>query len=313
MTLNKIIIVIIALGLSLTLLACGKQPTSYPIDSKVYTTLDRTIVPVPVPSTSPKLYPYETSKFASDGYGLWQYGPGLGYEKRLEPMPSGYSTATLNHTANLLHFFTLTDAHIEDEKSPAQMLYFGYKGGNSSAYSPQILYTTQVLDAAVQTINALNKQKQFDFGIALGDAVNNAQYNELRWYIDVVDGKNVNPDSGVKDDPIPGHNNDYQDEFKAAGLDKMIPWYQTIGNHDHLWMGSYPVIDYLRQAYTGSNVLVMGDLATEGINSRTDYTGVIDGRTPDGEMIDGDRSSTLKPLRQYQPIRTDVRFPLRIG
>jgi metallophosphoesterase (TIGR03768 family) len=287
MRLKKLTILVMALGLSLALIACGKQPAGYPIDSKITTTQDRTVVPVPVPATSPKLLPHEIAKFAQNGYGLWQYGGGLSYEKRLDLMPSGYDPKTVTNTARLLRFFTMSDIHITDKESPAQMINFGYNGGNSSAYSPVLLYSTQVLDSAVQTINSLHKQNPFDFGLPLGDAVNNTQYNELRWYLDVIDGKNINPDSGIKDDPVPGPNNDYQDEYKAAGLDKTIPWYQTLGNHDHLWMGSYPVTDYLRPFYTGPNVLVMGDLATEGIDSRTDYTGVIDGRTPDGEMIDG--------------------------
>jgi metallophosphoesterase (TIGR03768 family) len=287
MRIIKISILVITLCLGLTILACGKQPDGYPIDSNVITTLDRAVNPVPVPAGSPRFYPYETTKFAQSGFGLWQYSKGLGYEKRLDLMPSGYNPSTFKNTANLLHFFTMTDIHIQDEESPAQMINFGYKGGNSSAYSPVVLYTTQVLDAAVQTINALHKQNPFDFGLPLGDAINNTQYNELRWYIDVLDGKNIKPDSGDKNDPVHGPNNDYQDEFNAAGLDKTIPWYQTIGNHDQLWMGSYPVSDYLRPFYTGSNVLVMGDLATEGIDSRTAYTGVIDGRTPDGEMTGG--------------------------
>ena len=69
--------------------------------------------------------------------------------------------------------------------------------GNSSCYSGIILYTTHVLDAAVQTINALHKVTPFDFGIALGDACDNTQYNELRWYIDVIDGKMITPSSGA--------------------------------------------------------------------------------------------------------------------
>jgi metallophosphoesterase (TIGR03768 family) len=274
--------------------ACSKnletsqsQVQGYPIDSNVVTTLDRTVVPVSVPANSPKVLPHEIAKFAQYGYGLWQYGPGLGYEKRLDLMPPGYSSSTVQKAANLLHFFTITDVHLRDEETPAQKVYFGYNGGSSSAYSPSMRYTTQVFDAAVQTINALHRQSRFDFGIALGDAVNSSQYNELRWYLDILDGKKINPDSGIKDDPVPGPNNDYQDEFIAAGLDKSIPWYQTLGNHDHSWMGNYPVTDYIRPFYTGEKVLLLGDLATEGIDSRTTYMGAIDGRTPDGEMIGG--------------------------
>ena len=38
---------------------CNSQPTSYPIDSKVYTTHDRTVVPIPVPIDAAKIFPYE--------------------------------------------------------------------------------------------------------------------------------------------------------------------------------------------------------------------------------------------------------------
>ena len=119
--------------------------------------------------------------------------------------------------------------------SGASQHHSGQPVGNSSAYSAIILYTTQVLDAAVQTINALHKKAPFDFGIALGDAANNTQYNELRWYIDVLDGKMITPSSGAHQgaDTI-----DYQKPYQAAGLDKSIPWYQAIGNHDQFWMGS---------------------------------------------------------------------------
>ena len=283
----------------------AKNPPTLPIYSRVYTTLERTVVPVAVPSGSPALLPHEISKFSQYGYGIWQFGPGLAPVKRTDLMPTVYSTATVTNTANLLRFFTMSDIHIQDKESPAQMIYFGYNGGNSSAYSPQLLYTTHVLDAAVQTINALHKKNQFDFGIALGDAINNAQYNELRWYINVIDGKTINPDSGVKDDPVPGPNNDYQDKYKAAGLDNTINWYQTLGNHDHAWMGSWPVIDYLKQAYTGSKILLLGPFITEGIDTRTTYTGAIDGSTPAGEMIGGGLagSFTTPPTTPADPDR----------
>ncbi len=259
----------------------------YPIDSKVNSTLDRTVIPVAVPANAPAIFPDELSRYAEEGYGFWEYGPGLDYEQRLDIMPTGYSTAAVSHSAKLLRFFTMSDIHLTDKESPAQQICFGYKGGNSSAYSPVILYTTHVLDAAIQTINALHKTSRFDFGMGLGDAVNNAQYNELRWYIDVFDGKNINPGSGVQEDPVPGPYNDYQDEYLAEGLNRDIPWYQVLGNHDHFSTGVFTPDDYVRQAYVGGVIMNMGNIMTDpmGINSRGFYMGAIDGRTPGGDVF----------------------------
>jgi hypothetical protein len=74
--------------------------------------------------------------------------------------------------------------------------------------------------------------------------------------------------------------------FQAAGLNAEIPWYQVLGNHDHFWLGSLVVNDYLRQSYTNSTVLLMGDLKTGGgINSRTTFMGTVDGSTPEGNIV----------------------------
>jgi metallophosphoesterase (TIGR03768 family) len=280
------IIVFALAGCSNNVETTQNQVKGYPIDSNAATSLDRTIMPVPVPSGSPTLLPTDIAKFTQNGYGLWQYGPGLGYEKRLDLMSPAYSPASAINTAGLLNFFTISDMYITDEESPAQAIYFGVKAGMISAYSPVMLYTTQNLDAAVQTVNTLNREKKFDFGMALGDGVNSAGYNELRWYIDVLDGKNIKPDSGIRDDPVPGLLNDYQDEFKAAGLDKSIPWYQTLGNHDHFWTGLFPPDDYLTGAYTGKDILNMGNALSDplGIKSRGFYMGSVDGSTPYGDV-----------------------------
>ena len=259
----------------------------YPIASDVVTTRQRTVVPDSIPPGSEKISFYEISKYKQNGYGNWHYGPGIDSVKRLDIMPTTYSGASAANAARLLNFFAITDIHITDKETPAQAIYLGPKDNVSSAYSEVMLYSTHVLDAAVQTINAIHRQQSIDFGISLGDTCNNTQYNELRWYIDVLDGKNVNPDSGTKDDPVPGPYNDYQDEYKAAGLDRTIPWYQALGNHDHFWMGTNPVNDYLRQAYIGEDILNLGDIFVDprGVDSRGFYMGAIDGRTLYGDVI----------------------------
>lgn len=268
--------------------ACKKSTSiGDPLLAKLYTTVDRTIIPTPIPTFPPLLNPNEVSKFTQYGFGFWQYGPGVPYQKRVELMPSGYTGDNVSNAALFLNFFSFSDIHITDKESPAQAVYYGYKWNIISGYSPAMLYTTHMLDAAVNTINRFHKAKPFDFGLSLGDAVNSSQYNELRWYIDVLDGKIINPDSGVKDDPNPGPNNDYQDEYKAVGFDNSINWYQTIGNHDHFWMGMYPPDDYVRGKMTGSSILNLGNIFTDtaGLATRGFYMGAIDGKTINGEII----------------------------
>jgi len=265
------------------------QIKGYPIASDVQTTAQRTVAPGPKPSTAINLW--EISKYSQYGYGNWTYGPGLSYDKRLDIMPATYSGSAITKKTKLLNFFTISDIHITDKESPNQLIYIQRLHPTmpvgASIYSGIMLYTTHVLDAAVQTANALHKQNPIDFGLSLGDTCNTTQYNELRWYIDVLDGKVITPSSGAH---LGADTIDYQKPYKAAGLDKTIPWYQTLGNHDHFWMGSIPV-DYglrkdLRQSYITDEVFATGDVLGDPrkINSRDYYTGVLDGSTPYGDI-----------------------------
>jgi len=256
---------------------------SYPIDDAV-TTEARTVVPDPAPTE--KVLPFEVARYDELGYGRWTYGPGLPRTTRTDLLGAEGGRSRCGRLAS---FFTMTDVHITDEETPVQAVVFGFRGGASSGYSPVMLYTTQVLDAAVQTINALHRDEPFDFGICLGDAANNTQYNELRWFIDVLDGQPIDPSSGVH--PDDEDRPDYQQPFQAAGLDPEIPWYQTMGNHDHFWIGTLPVTDYIRSFYEGTAIFDIGDIFHDprGVDSRGLYAGAIDGRTPLGDVIGAGR------------------------
>ena len=273
----------------------GDQVTKWPIADEVFTTAEQQINPIAVSADAPQINPRDVSLYEVFGYSAWQAGPGTNYsldpskmqpyDKRTDLAP-GYTNAP--NAARLLTFFSISDIHIADKESPAQPIYVGWSSGfgsgHSSSYSPVILSTPHVLDAAVQTINALHKKLPFDFGISLGDACNNTQYNELRWYIDVLDGKVITPSSGAH---VGADTIDYQKPFKAAGLDKAIPWYQVIGNHDQFWMGSAYEFSKTMQAHVGSTILDMGTdpSAVVALNETGFYMGVVDGSTPYGDII----------------------------
>ena len=217
-------------------------------------------------------------------------------------MPAGYNASSVTNAASLLNLFTMSDIHVYDKESPSQPFSIIIKNNKYGHNTPPgisytMLYTTHILDAAIQTVNALHQKKSFDCGLFLGDACNHAQYNELRWYIDVIDGKVITPSSGAHAgaDTI-----DYQKPYKAAGLDKTIPWYQTKGNHDTLWFGSKQLNDYLRQSYIGEDILRLGDIylePVEGFDQRTYYMGTVDGSTPYGDIIGGGPVSSTSAIK----------------
>ena len=257
-------------------------------------TRQRTLVPVELPEYSP-IAPSNVAAYVDHGYAQWQWEAGTNGGVRLDLMPADYVMAT--RRTRLLSFFSISDIHITDKESPAQVPYVGWSaafgskgpgGLNPSAFSPAMCATTHLLDATVRTINELHRLSPFHFGMALGDFCNSGQYNELRWFIDVLDGKAIEPSSGAH---LGADTIDYQKPFQAAGLDRSIPWYAAIGNHDQFWMGvGYPT-EKVRQALVGSNVLeiyhspTLGPLAPSASEGQGTYVGVVDGTTPYGEVI----------------------------
>ncbi len=254
------------------------------------------MLPVALPPDTPTVNPKDVALYEEFGYSAWHIGAGTDYSKdpaTVEPydkrtdLAPDYKSAP--NAADLLSFFAITDIHITDKESPAQVIYTGWSAPSgslpllNSAYSPIILSTTQVLDAAVQTVNALNKKSPINFGISLGDNINNNQYNELRWFIDVMDGKLITPSSGAHAgaDTI-----DYQKPYKAAGLD--IPWYQVLGNHDQYFTGLAYETEKTRKAHVGDTVINLDpNVLGSGWNGDTSgcYMGVVDGSTPCGDII----------------------------
>lgn len=277
----------------------------YPIDAPVVTTRERMLS---FPQTlTPGLEKHELpdiSRYDEFGYGKWSFGSGLPVMERLDLMPAGYARPGNAEKTRLLRFFSFADVHITDKEAPNQLILFQqidpYSFKNTSIYSGIMPYTTQVLDAAVQTVNDLHSRDPFEFGITLGDACNNTAYNETRWFIDVLDGKVITPSSGAH---LGADDIDYQMPFQAAGLDGGIPWYMVMGNHDHLFIGSFPLDAEpslgLRDTYTADTVWAAGspiraeDFASfppvvDYRNLRagpTFYPGILDGASPTGDII----------------------------
>jgi metallophosphoesterase (TIGR03767 family) len=107
---------------------------------------------------------------------------------------------------SILNFLQLTDFQIVDEESPARVEAVDTTqrapGLNpfSAAYRPQETLTTQVTEAMVRQARSATSPltgARLALTMLTGDNADSQQHNETRWFIDILDGRKIVPDSGV--------------------------------------------------------------------------------------------------------------------
>ncbi|MFN8130211.1 MAG: metallophosphoesterase [Solirubrobacteraceae bacterium] len=133
-------------------------------------------------------------------------GPGESYVLRT----NGFASARRSRTRtrrSLAFFGQLTDPQIADEMSPARVEFVDPAGGSVSAsWRPQEAFGAQTFDATIRNLNANPRspvrqasgaRRRMGFIITTGDLADNQQLNETRWFMDVLNGRRVDPFSGT--------------------------------------------------------------------------------------------------------------------
>ncbi|GGO70127.1 metallophosphoesterase [Nocardioides deserti] len=240
------------------------------------------------------------------GYTTLVAGPG---EKHVVRTDLGVKPkkGRVERRRGVLAFAQLSDIHVTDAQSPLRVEWVdrwddedaenGPTGLLSSSYRPHEMLAAHIADSMVREINAIGKGpvtgKPLALAVQTGDNSDNAQLNEIRWNIDVLDGGEVRIDSGdpekwegVADlepgfydihyyhpDPLPegvepdrprakygfpafpGLLDAARRPFTAEGL--KMPWISVFGNHDGLVQGNFPTaIEGLSAVATGSTKVI---------------------------------------------------------
>ncbi|MFE8949100.1 TIGR03767 family metallophosphoesterase [Streptomyces sp. NPDC007856] len=202
----------------------------------------------------------------SSGYRRLGDGPGWGRVVRGE-LAAPKSGRAGRRTA-LAAFVQFTDLHLQDVQHPLRLEYMRSRDVHS--WRPHEALTVPGAVSLVERVNALRGAPvtgaPLHFVMTTGDNTDNNAHSELEWFMKVMSGGRITPNSGD-----PKHYEGVQssglklywqpdsalrDGDKALGFPQLkgflaaairevrspglkLPWYSTVGNHDALPLGCY--------------------------------------------------------------------------
>jgi metallophosphoesterase (TIGR03767 family) len=202
-----------------------------------------------------------------DAKGDLIQGPGEPYSVRTELADAQSGRA--DRRTSLVLFHHLSDFRILDEESPARAEWQdNCPTPVTDAYRPQESLSVQAAEGIIERANEVKlspvTRQPVQFAIHTGNATDNGQFNELRWFVDLMDGKPVYPDSGaigyqgVQTDSPEADYGDLlqraQRPFTPEGL--KYPWYAVAGNRDILIQGSVAPGDRASRLAKGAQKIV---------------------------------------------------------
>jgi metallophosphoesterase (TIGR03767 family) len=216
------------------------------------------------------------------GTGFRRITAGPGWPLVVRPDLVAPQTGRDDRRTALTSFVQFTDLHIIDAQSPARVEYVHPFIG--SAHRPHETLSTQGAAALVKRVNSVRTGpytgRAFDFVLCTGDNTDNHEKVELEWFLTVLNGGTITPNTG---DPArfegvqnsratlywnPGDST--ADMYKAKGFPLMPgllanavkpftspglsrPWYSVFGNHDDSVQGTFPSgVPLVDTIYTGS-------------------------------------------------------------
>ncbi|MEV6592428.1 TIGR03767 family metallophosphoesterase [Streptomyces acidicola] len=202
------------------------------------------------------------------GSGYRRLGDGPAWKRVVRGDLATPGSGRENRRTALAAFVQFTDLHVVDVQHPLRYEYL--RAQTSSAWRPQEALSVAGAVSLVERVNALRGApvtgSPLHFVMTTGDNTDNNSRTELDWFLKVMSGGRIAPNSGdprryegVQDSGLKLY---WQPEAALRDADKQLgfphlegflaaairevnspglnlPWYSTVGNHDSLPGGCY--------------------------------------------------------------------------
>ncbi|MFJ8791480.1 TIGR03767 family metallophosphoesterase [Streptomyces sp. NPDC102462] len=202
------------------------------------------------------------------GSGYRRLGDGPGWPRVVRDELAAPKSGRAGRRTPLAAFVQLTDLHLMDVQHPLRLEFL--RSTDPHAWRPHEALTVQGAVSLVERVNALRGApvtgSPLHCVMTTGDNTDNNARSELEWFMKVMSGGTITPNSG---DPrhYEGVQNSglkmfwqpdsvLRDRDKAFGFPRLagylaaavrevrspglnLPWYSTVGNHDSLPLGCY--------------------------------------------------------------------------
>ncbi|WAZ21744.1 TIGR03767 family metallophosphoesterase [Streptomyces cinnabarinus] len=200
--------------------------------------------------------------------GFRRLGDGPGWRRTVRGELAAPKSGRADRRTTLAAFVQLTDLHIIDAQHPMRLEYL--RSTDVHAWRPHEALTVHGAVSLIERVNALRGAPvtgaPLQFAMTTGDNTDNNARTELEWFLTVMSGGRITPDSGdprhyegvlnsglkqywQPDSAVRDHDKQlgfpYLEGFLAAAVRELnspgltIPWYSTVGNHDSLPLGCY--------------------------------------------------------------------------
>ncbi|MET7474198.1 TIGR03767 family metallophosphoesterase [Streptomyces sp. NPDC005648] len=195
-------------------------------------------------------------------------GDGPGWSRVVRGDLAAPKSGRAGRRTALAAFVQLTDMHLIDAQHPLRLEYL--RSTDKHAWRPHEALTVHGAISLVERINALRGAPvtgtPLHFAMTTGDNTDNNAKTELEWFLTIMSGGRITPNSGdprhyegvqnsglglywqpdstVRDGDkqlgfphLEGFLAAATREVRSPGLN--LPWYSTVGNHDALPLGCY--------------------------------------------------------------------------